>query len=221
MEPTGFQEALSTNCASSILVSSGAGGGKTVGLLYDAVTSVSPGGRAVVLSVDPRGLGATTDRLYVWPTTQVGEHGIDNVWRFRHGAEVHLDDRRAVDEGRLGEFDYVGIDDIHLWADDDIDLVVSQVEAARAGGAEIRVVFTIHPAGRRDARDIKSRLLDGGFTLFAADEVKRLNIAPHVHGRLTHVHAWGDMPHSHMARAVCHRPECRWYPTHDIHPGAA
>ena len=34
-----------------------------------------------------------------------------------------------------------------------------------------------------------------------------------------HTHAYGDVPHSHMMRAICFRPECHGCPTHDIHPG--
>jgi hypothetical protein len=34
-----------------------------------------------------------------------------------------------------------------------------------------------------------------------------------------HYHAWGSMPHLHLLRAVCGRPECGDSPTHNIHPG--
>lgn len=41
----------------------------------------------------------------------------------------------------------------------------------------------------------------------------------HSHGKRAHAHAHADVPHSHMLRAICHRPECEPYPTHDIHRG--
>lgn len=44
------------------------------------------------------------------------------------------------------------------------------------------------------------------------------DIVTHNHGDAVHTHAWGSVPHNHMARAVCHRIECDTYPTHNIHP---
>lgn len=41
----------------------------------------------------------------------------------------------------------------------------------------------------------------------------------HAHGKLKHAHAHADEPHAHLLRAICQRPECEPYPTHDIHRG--
>lgn len=45
------------------------------------------------------------------------------------------------------------------------------------------------------------------------------DVVEHLHGCRAHTHAWGSVPHTHMARAICHRPECEGCPTHNIHPG--
>lgn len=34
-----------------------------------------------------------------------------------------------------------------------------------------------------------------------------------------HTHAWGSHPHNHFLRAICGRPECAEFPTHNIHYG--
>lgn len=39
----------------------------------------------------------------------------------------------------------------------------------------------------------------------------------HDHGHYQHPHAFADVSHHHMLRAVCHRDECEGYPTHNIH----
>jgi hypothetical protein len=46
------------------------------------------------------------------------------------------------------------------------------------------------------------------------------DVVTHHHGNTnrSHIHAWGSIPHTHMVRAICHRPECVGYPTHNIHP---
>ena len=50
------------------------------------------------------------------------------------------------------------------------------------------------------------------------------DVAEHTHGAgnkhsRTHTHAWASTRHSHFLRAVCGRPECKGFQTHDIHEG--
>jgi hypothetical protein len=40
----------------------------------------------------------------------------------------------------------------------------------------------------------------------------------HQHGRVEHGHSHGDLPHTHLLRAVCLDSACADWPTHDIHP---
>lgn len=42
----------------------------------------------------------------------------------------------------------------------------------------------------------------------------------HAHGNRVHAHAHASVPHGHIMRAVCQRPECDGFETHDIHPEA-
>jgi hypothetical protein len=42
----------------------------------------------------------------------------------------------------------------------------------------------------------------------------------HLHGRRSHQHPHSEVPHQHLLRAICGMPECRGFPTHDIHPRA-
>lgn len=43
-------------------------------------------------------------------------------------------------------------------------------------------------------------------------------LVPHSHGgKYNHVHAFGEVSHNHMLRAICQRPECQGLPTHNIH----
>lgn len=42
----------------------------------------------------------------------------------------------------------------------------------------------------------------------------------HEHGKLMHTHAYGDIAHHHMLRAICQRPECIDHPTHNMHTHA-
>lgn len=46
------------------------------------------------------------------------------------------------------------------------------------------------------------------------------NWAGHTNGVrvVVHRHPWGWLRHSHMLRAICLKPECVGFPTHDIHP---
>lgn len=37
--------------------------------------------------------------------------------------------------------------------------------------------------------------------------------------RYIHTHAWASTLHNHLARAVCSRPECKGFETHNIHSG--
>lgn len=41
----------------------------------------------------------------------------------------------------------------------------------------------------------------------------------HWHGTTDHRHAYADIPHVHLQRAICNRPECASYPQHDVHQG--
>lgn len=43
------------------------------------------------------------------------------------------------------------------------------------------------------------------------------DVWPHTHGEAEHAHAWATTEHSHLARAVCSRPECRGDATHNVH----
>jgi hypothetical protein len=56
--------------------------------------------------------------------------------------------------------------------------------------------------------------LDGEWDAFVRREQ-----GEHSHGKTTHAHAHAHVPHSHMLRAICQRPECGSYATHDIHRG--
>lgn len=66
---------------------------------------------------------------------------------------------------------------------------------------------------------------DGDFGTFETREetpnysiVYNIRDLEHEHSSGFHVHAWSDTPHSHMLRAVCNRPECSNFNTHNIHP---
>lgn len=62
----------------------------------------------------------------------------------------------------------------------------------------------------------------GTMTNMAPSDVPGTDTAcQHTHGNRSHTHAHADIPHGHMLRAICQRPECESYPTHDIHPGPA
>lgn len=50
------------------------------------------------------------------------------------------------------------------------------------------------------------------------DEVEHVHNEGH-RQEYRHVHAWGSTPHNHFARAVCNRPECEGFATHNIHAG--
>lgn len=52
------------------------------------------------------------------------------------------------------------------------------------------------------------------------DHFSTYDITVHQHGKTSHFHAGGSMPHGHMLRAICQRIECQLAacPTHDIHP---
>jgi hypothetical protein len=46
------------------------------------------------------------------------------------------------------------------------------------------------------------------------------DVALHQHGKTEHTHAWANVPHMHLLRAVCSRPECKDFGTHNIHADA-
>lgn len=55
---------------------------------------------------------------------------------------------------------------------------------------------------------------------------KTVPIAMHEHGTggcrsYRHAHAWPEVPHSHILRAICQRPECEGCATHNIHEGGS
>jgi hypothetical protein len=43
------------------------------------------------------------------------------------------------------------------------------------------------------------------------------DVSSHDHRSRTHTHTHASVPHNHMLRAICARPECQATPTHNIH----
>jgi hypothetical protein len=72
--------------------------------------------------------------------------------------------------------------------------------------------------GAETPEEIKEALATVDRVLGAGDydAVKHVHGAPGSCRQVEHTHAWGSEPHSHILRAVCGRPECKGWPTHNV-----